>query len=73
MIKVRDCIIELLSEGWTSRADAFREVGTLDLPKRVSELRREGITVESRTVKTVNRFGRTIKYNEYRIKKEENK
>lgn len=71
MTKVRDCIIALLEEGWTSRADAFREVGSLDLPKRVSELRKDGITVESRTVKTVNRFGRTIKYNEYRIKKED--
>ena len=71
MTKVRDCIIALLEEGWTSRADAFREVGSLDLPKRVSELRREGIAVEVRTVKAVNRFGRTIKYNEYRIKKDD--
>lgn len=70
MIKVRDCIISLLKEGWTSRADAFREVGSLDLPKRVSELRKDGIEVESRTVKTVNRFGRTIYYNEYRIKED---
>lgn len=70
MIKVRDCIIDLLRQGWTSRADAFREVGSLDLPKRVSELRRDGIKVESRTVKTVNRFGRTITYNEYRIMEE---
>ena len=70
MIKVRDCIVDLLRQGWTSRADAFREVGTLDLPKRVSELRREGLVIESRTVKTVNRYGRSITYTEYRLKEE---
>lgn len=67
---VNDCIITLLKEGWTSRADAFREVGTLDLPKRVSEIRRDGIVVESRKVEFTTRLGRKSHYNVYRIKEE---
>ncbi len=68
MINHNTYIIELLKEGWTSRADAFREVGSLDLPKRVSEIRRMGIEVETRKVSSINRFGKKITYNEYRIK-----
>ena len=62
------CIIELLKNGWVSPADAFREVGTMKLATRVSEIRRMGINVESRTVANINRFGKKIHYNEYRIK-----
>lgn len=68
MMTVNECVKSLLCEGWTSRADAYREIGTLDLPKRVSELRREGVNIESRKVKRENRFGKTIYHNEYRIK-----
>lgn len=70
MIKLNDCIIDLLKTGWTSRAVAFSEVGTLDLPKRVSEIRRMGIPVESRKVSRINRWGKKINYNEYRIKED---
>ena len=61
-------IIELLKNGWVSPADAFREVGTMKLATRVSEIRRLGINVESRTVSNINRYGQKIHYNEYRIK-----
>ena len=64
------CIIELLQTGWISPADAFREIGTMKLPTRVSEIRKIGIKVESRRVKTVNRFVKVVCHNEYRIKKE---
>ena len=67
---ITECIIDLLRQGWTSRADAFREVGSLDLPKRVSEIRRSGIEVESQRLTRKNRYGRTIHYNVYRIKEE---
>ena len=67
---INDCVIDLLKEGWTSRADAFSEIGTLDLPKRVSELRKTGIVIETRKVKRQNRYGKTIYHNEYRIKEE---
>ena len=70
MINQRNLIIDLLKTGWTSRVDALREVGTLELPKRVSELRREGIAVESRRVTFKTRLGRTSHYNEYRITEE---
>ena len=61
---------EHLKSGWTSAADAFRELGTMKLPTRVSDFRKQGIQIEQRTVKTVNRFGKTIYHNEYRIKEE---
>lgn len=67
---VNDYILELLKLGWTSAADAFRELGTMKLPTRVSDFRKQGIQIEQRTVKTINRFGKTIYYNEYRIKEE---
>ena len=67
---MNDHIIELLKDGWTSPADAFRELGTMKLTTRVSEIRRAGVPVDSRKVTTKNRFGRTIYYNEYRIQEE---
>ena len=42
----------------------------MKLPTRVSDFRKQGIQIEQRTVKTVNRFGKTIYHNEYRIKEE---
>lgn len=66
----KECVYELLKAGWTSRVDALREAGTLELPKRVSEFRQAGIVVESRKIKAVNRFGKTIARTEYRIKEE---
>lgn len=61
-------IIELLKAGWVSPADAFREVGTMKLATRVSEIRRMGVPVESRRVSYINRFGKKLYHNEYRIK-----
>lgn len=67
---VNDYILDLLKSGWTSAADAFRELGTMKLPTRVSDFRKQGIKIEQRTVRTVNRFGKTIYHNEYRIQEE---
>ena len=72
MIKVKDLLYSLLCEGWTSPADAFLNAGTMKLTTRVSDFRKAGISVESRKVKVTNRYGKTIYYNEYRIKEDSN-
>lgn len=63
-------IIELLMRGWTSPVDAFREVGTMKLATRVSEIRKSGVVVEERPVPYITRTGRKTVYKEYRIKAE---
>lgn len=60
-------ILELLHD-WLSPAEAFRETGSMKLSTRVSDFRKAGYEIESRKVTKKNRFGKTIHYNEYRIK-----
>lgn len=60
-------ILELLHD-WLSPAEAFRETGSMKLSTRVGELRRAGHEIETRKVTTTNRFGKTIHYNEYKLK-----
>lgn len=66
---ITDCILGLLKT-WTSRADALREVGTFDLPKKVSDLRKLGYKIETRRVPFTTRLGRKSYYYEYKLKEE---
>ena len=68
MINQNQALIVLLKEGWTDGVRAWREVGTMKLPSRVSEIRRMGYQVESRKVEFTTRLGKKAYYYEYRIK-----
>ena len=66
-----EMILALLRTGkWISPLDALRECGTMKLATRISELRRKGYDIETRYVPYINRFGKKMYHNEYRLRGE---
>ena len=64
----KDMILELLRTGkWISPIDAFRECGTMKLATRIGELRRDGYEIETQYVSYINRFGKKMYHNRYRL------
>ncbi len=64
----KDMILELLRTGaWISPMDALRECGTMKLATRISELRRDGYEIDAQRVSYINRFGKKMYHNEYRL------
>lgn len=64
----KDMILELLRTGqWISPMDAFRECGTMKMATRISELRRDGYAIETQYVPYINRCGKKMYHNEYRL------
>ena len=47
--------------------DALREYGIMRLASRISDLKRGGVEIEKRMVKSKNRFGEQVHYAEYRM------
>ena len=63
---IKEMIIDYLKNvGSLTVATCLSEIGTVELRKRVSELRREGYPILSRPVKHRNRYGKMIEHNEY--------
>lgn len=61
-------VLKHLENGETlSSRDAVLNYGIQDLPKRISELRREGHDIESERVTGTNRHGRRTHWNLYRL------
>ena len=51
--------------GFISSCVAAVKLGVSNLPLRVKELRAKGYTITAEKVKHVNRYGKTIYYNDY--------
>ena len=63
-----DWVLKRLQSGQTlSSRDAVLEYGIQDLPKRISELRREGHNIVSKRVDAANRYGMRTHWNEYKL------
>lgn len=63
---IKEMILDYLQNvGPLTVASCLTEIGTVELRKRVSELRREGYFILSRPIKRQNRYGTWIEYNEY--------
>lgn len=59
-------VLTQLSNGaLLSSKDAVSNYGIQDLPKRISELRREGYPIQSERVEGVSRFGTRTHWNLY--------
>lgn len=54
-------------KGGITARDAINEIGCMRLAARISELRRDGYSINSRTVKRRNRFGETCYVSEYTL------
>ena len=62
-------IIEYLNQfGSITPMQAFADLGITKLATRVSEMRRDGREFKIETVKSTNRFGKTVRYAKYSLK-----
>lgn len=48
-------------------AEAFNKYGITDLPKRISELRRDGVAISDEYVHSKNRYGDYVKFKRYTL------
>jgi hypothetical protein len=64
-------IILLLLEGWTDPISAFKHAGTIKLSTRVGELR-EHFNILHREKVSKSKFGKRVRYYEYKIVKDKN-
>lgn len=61
----------MIKYGSITPMDALAEYGCMRLAARIADLREDGIEVETDMVKGKNRFGKTVKYARYYLKKQE--
>jgi len=62
-------IIDYLHQfGSITPMEAFADLGITKLATRVSEMRRDGREFKIETVKSINRFGKTVRYAKYSLK-----
>ena len=48
--------------------EAFADLGITKLATRISEMRRDGLDFKIESVKTKNRFGKTVRFAKYSMK-----
>lgn len=66
-------VIKYLTDyGTITSAEAFVELGIMDLPKRISELRQRGVEIADKTIRVENRYGEACHVKEYRFVVKEN-
>lgn len=75
MINQRERIMQYLrDEGSITRAEAFSELGIVELPARICELERLGFEFGKETIRKKNRYGDPIRFTKYTLKdKDEDK
>lgn len=62
-------IIDYLHQfGSITPMEAFADLGITKLATRVSEMRKDGRKFKIETVKSTNRFGKTVRYAKYSLK-----
>ena len=69
----RDRVIQYIKDfGSSTRAEAFNELGIVELAARICELERMGYKFEKKTVYRENRYGEMIHFTKYTLKKDAN-
>ena len=69
----RDRVIQYIKDfGSITRAEAFNELGIVELAARICELERMGYKFEKKTVYRENRYGEMIHFTKYTLKKDTN-
>lgn len=61
----------MIKFGSITPGDALAEYGCMRLAARIADIRADGIEVETEMVKAKNRFGKTVKYARYYLKRED--
>lgn len=68
MINQRQRIMQYLrEEGSITRAEAFSELGIVELPARICELERMGFEFKKEIIKKRNRYGDPIRFMKYTL------
>lgn len=68
MVNQRDRVIQYLrDEGSITRAEAFIELGIVELPARICELERMGYEFKKTIIKKKNRYGDPIRFMRYEL------
>lgn len=68
----REAIVNYITEfGSITPMDAFADLGITKLATRISEMKKDGLRFKTETVKSKNRYGKTISFAKYSM--EENK
>ena len=69
----RDRVIQYIKDfGSITRAEAFNELGIVELAARICELERMGYKFEKKIVYRENRYGEMIHFTKYTLKKDAN-
>ena len=69
MINQRERILQYLrDEGSITRAEAFAELGIVELPARICELERLGFEFKKEVIRKKNRYGDRIRFMKYTLK-----
>lgn len=64
----RDRVLSYLAGGRTlTRLNAWDELGVLEAPARISELRRAGHQIHTEMIEVKNRYGETVKVAKWRL------
>jgi hypothetical protein len=65
----REQIIDYLHQfGSITPMEAFADLGITKLATRISEMRKDGKEFKIESVKSTNRFGKTVRYAKYSLK-----
>lgn len=66
-----ECILRHLEEcGSITSLEAIMEYGILRLASRITDLKRKGHRISSKTVSHTNRYGQKVRYSVYELIKE---
>ena len=66
----KDMILDYMQTyGGITYAEAFHKLGIARLSARIMELRQDGHQIENETVESVNRYGKKVRFDRYKVVK----
>ncbi len=71
-VNQRQLILKYIQDfGSITPMEAFADLGVTKLATRISEMRKNGMQFQIDTVKSKNRYGKTVRFAKYSLPKEE--
>ena len=73
MVTQKQMVLQYMQDfGSITPVQAFQDLGIMRLGARIFELKKAVVLIESRLASARNRYGKTVRYSEYRIKEKTN-
>lgn len=74
MVTQKEMVLQYMQDfGSITPVQAFQDLGIMRLGARIFELKKDGVMIESRLASARNRYGKTVRYSEYRLREGESK